>query len=246
MFGEFTDADNVADQAPPSQATLLGIPQELRNRIFEYVYDVSDMTSSRVQVELFSTSWGSRKTAVRIPLHQAPPSQNAILLCRQLYIEMSNMQAAAFRQYWSEGTFEIGGDEPRFGDKFYARPNNDLQHVKHYLQHVKHFILNARYQLPTFDIGLHFQAGKWIVSFKIPDSFWPVFGQPPAGSVALGSQRVIGFEDQMRITSSTGAFSYERQSMDPECGLGFTAGDLYDAELVVRKLVFHYGRFEPM
>ena len=95
-----------------------------------------------------------------------PPSKNAILVCRQLYIEMSNMQAATFRQYWSENSFDISDDHGLASNVFCPGPDRDLQHVKRFADHLVFDHL-------TITVRLHFQAGKWIASFYPPDHpFW--------------------------------------------------------------------------
>lgn len=158
-FFTLTDADS---HTPPSQASLLGIPQELRNKIFEYVYGEPDAASGLIKLKVLGPSWAAGTTAgpnltidasVRIPPSSVPPSKNAILACRQLRIEMSNMQAAAFRRYWSESTFDIYDDRGLLSNIFCAGSDRDLQHIKRFVDQVK-------WRGKMITVGLHFQAGK--------------------------------------------------------------------------------------
>ena len=116
MFFALTGVGPAAFNTPASQASLLGILQELRNKIFEYVYGGSDAASGSIKLKMLGPSWAAGTTArpnltidasARISPSSAPPSENVMLACRQLRIEMSNMQAAAFRRYWSGSTFDI-------------------------------------------------------------------------------------------------------------------------------------------
>ena len=51
-----TDTDLATVHIHPSQASLLGIPQELRNKIFEYVHGVSDPVGKRIKMGLLLSS----------------------------------------------------------------------------------------------------------------------------------------------------------------------------------------------
>lgn len=82
-----------AGTSEPSQANLLGIPQELRNKIFEYVFDVLDATGGCVGLLLNSPyihqPGGVPYAAVKST--QAPPSKDPLLVCRQLHAELRLM-----------------------------------------------------------------------------------------------------------------------------------------------------------
>lgn len=199
-----TDADSAASYTPLSQASLLGIPQELRNKIFEYVYEEPDAASGSIKLKVLGPSWAAGTTAgpnltidasARIPPSSAPPSKTAILACRQLRIEMSNMQAAAFRRYWSESTFDIYDYREQFSKIFCAGSDRDLQHVKRFIYQVK---FRGKMTL----VRLHFQAGKWIASFCLPDQPWSKMIQDLGKPAPRGFQRLAGFEEAMRLQRS--------------------------------------------
>jgi hypothetical protein len=211
--------------------TLLEIPQELRDKIFEYVYGVSDAANKRIDIRLLRPSRNIEAEA-RIPSCQAPQFKDAILVCRQLRVEMSNMQAAAFRRYWNESTFHIGDDGMDLGDSFRTGSDRDMQHVKH-------FVIHARCDRETVEVGLQFQAGKWTASYYISDRLWSnstlylQHGIP----APQGLQTGFDFEEDMRRFSASGAFSGEREAMNPEYGLGFTAEELLVAKSVIDQVI---------
>lgn len=174
MFFALTGVDPAAFHTPPSQASLLGILQELRNKIFEYIYGEPDAASGSIKVKVLGPSWAAGTTAgpnltidasTRISPSSAPPSRNAILTCRQLRIEMSNLQAAAFRRYWSESTFDVYDNRWLLSNIFCAGSDRDLQDIKRFVDQVK-----CRGKM--ISVRLNFQAGKWIASFCLPEQPW--------------------------------------------------------------------------
>jgi len=192
---------------------------------------VSDAADQRIIMTLACFSWDTTNGAeaeARIASYQAPPSKAAILVCRQLRMEMSNMQVAAFRRCWDESTFHICEDDMAFLNRFCVGPDRDMQHVKHFIFHVR--CVNE-----MIEVELHFRAGKWAASFYVSDQLWSVstmfqqFGVP----APQGLQPGLGFQEEMRQRSASGAFSGERETMDPESGLGFTAVDLCLARRVI-------------
>jgi hypothetical protein len=93
------------EESRPHQTTLLGIPHELRDAIFEYVYET---TSGPVSLFLYRSGWRETgRPRTQIFHSQVPPSVDLLLLCRHFYTEMRSMQAAAFRQYWGTNAFQI-------------------------------------------------------------------------------------------------------------------------------------------
>ena len=140
------------------------------------------------------------------------------------------MQAAAFRRYWSESTFDMYDDRRLLSDIFYAGSDRDLQHVERFVDQVK-------WRGKMITVRLHFQAGRWIASFYLPEQPWSKMFQYLGKPVPRGLQRLAGFEEAMRAHSRSGAFTGERANMNPERGLGFTAKDLHAAKAVFRSLV---------
>jgi hypothetical protein len=233
-FIALNDADTAVASTSRSQANLLAIPQELRDKIFEYVYGVSDAANKRINIRLPRLAWNivdPAKAEARIPSYQAPPSKNAILVCRQLHMEMNNMQATALCRYWDESTFHVR-DDVALSDRFCAGSDRDIQHVKHFVFHV-------RCMHEMVEVDLHFRTGKWAASFYISDRLWSVsvmfqqFGLPTPQALQPGT----GFEEDMRRRSRSGAFSGERETMNPERGMGFTAEDLCVAKFVIDEAI---------
>ena len=141
MFFALNDTDPAASHTPPSQTTLLGIPQELRIKIFEYVYEVCDKPDSCIDVILFdpripndaSDFWD--RTQAMIPLWAAPPTRTPTLVCRQLYTEIKEMQAAAIRHYWSKNIFSIDSKLPQQlpHHAYRVAKLRDLMHAEHFI-----------------------------------------------------------------------------------------------------------------
>ena len=236
-----TDADPVTVHSPPNQHTLLGIPQELRNKIFEYVYGLPGVADDSIKTELLASSWIIGITggpslvedaAIRLNSIQAPPSKDALLVCCQLWFEMRYMQAAAYRRYWSESTFDIRSDYISLADGSCDIPSSELQYAKH-------FIIHIHYGDAKIAVTLHFQAGKWIGTFSVSSHEWALLRQPSNTNIPApqGLLCLIGFEDEMRDTSTKGAFSGQR-IMNPERGLGFTPDDLRVAKRAIWSLLY--------
>lgn len=203
-----------------------------------------DAANNRIKMRVLGPSWATGftagpnlaiKPAVRIVSHHAPPSKDAILACRQLCTEMSNMQAAAFRRYWSENTFEICDDHVATSDTFYTGSDRDMQHVKHFVVHVK--CEDARVA-----VEVHFQAGNWMASFFAQDHAWSKIFQWRGRSVPQGLQHLDEFDQEMRVQRTLEAFPGEREILSPGSGPGFTAGDLHRAEFVVHILIHEWMR----
>ena len=138
------------------------------------------------------------------------------------------MRAAAFRRYWEESTFHICEDDLVLGNKLCAGSDRGMQSVKHFVFHV-------RCMHEMIEVELHFRTGKWAASFYISDSLWSASAifQQLGLPAPQGSQPGVGFAEDVRRLSSSGAFSGERETMNPECGLGFTAIDLCVAKFVI-------------
>jgi hypothetical protein len=125
--------------------TLLNIPQELRDKIFEYVYGNSGADDGRVDVVVVKIRppWSRAMLASHhilpsremLASHHTLPSRDTLLICRQLYSEMHGMRKALYRQFWTANTFHVS----------YSQHSEDLEgrQATFYdgLLHVKHFVL---------------------------------------------------------------------------------------------------------
>lgn len=224
-----------------SQATLLGIPQELRNKIFEHVYSDYGTTASHILADLVNVFNVQGDVRVQVASCHSPPSKDAILVCRQIYTEIKKMQAAACRRHWSESTFNINFVESPSNSpaEAYICPGRDLQHAKH-------FILRTHYRGSLIACHLDFQLGKWTIWFHASERGWyglvPGPGWPPEPQ---GPQRLAYFEDELRAYGVPAPFSLGRETVDPELGLGFAAIDLGLAALAAATLM-STGSFQPL
>lgn len=160
-----TTSDSVIHAATPnfadqSQSTLMTLPRELRNQIFGYVFwDNVDWARKEVRHEgVVGTK--AENVPDRISFDSAsPPSKDSILPCRQLYCEMKQMQAAAYRDYWSSNRFLY---TPASGMRTVPSAD-DVRHMQHI-------------SLPAIgrEVGLHFidlvfKEAKWGAWLLPPD-----------------------------------------------------------------------------
>jgi hypothetical protein len=218
---------------PPHQATLLGIPQELCNKIFEHVYGLFDAPGGHVALMLsIEGVYCPEIPEAAVESSEAPPSKSPILVCRQLYTEMKRMQAEAFRQYWSNNTFDASssGGLHNTTDMLYAVADHDLEHVKHFN------ILDSCDNVGVAVMVLcRFEAGKWTAAFSVSDRLWKCIcdcnGRNRRGP--RGPHRLISFDEEMRRQTSTHAST----TMDPDLGTAFTAKDMCTAVRVVHTMI---------
>jgi hypothetical protein len=77
-------------EAAKATCTLLTIPGELRNRIYEFVYDTPPATDEKVNL-----------------LETNPPSRALLQTCGQIYNEAKIFQKEAYRHYWVTSKFFI-------------------------------------------------------------------------------------------------------------------------------------------
>lgn len=207
----------------PRQTTLLGIPRELRNKIFEYVYATPHSVSITV-----TTAWSPPfNSEASTSLSQAPPCKDPILVCRQLYAEMGKMQARAFRQYWSNTVFEVSLRDiaPLPASKLYIISDDNLKHVEHFVIPVDCRRLEAK-------VECRFKQEHWTAFFEVSEDLWKTICDcrswvpyPPAPQRL---QRLAQFGIQMRMNFA-GTLLKQPISVDPTIGSGLAAEDMYDA-----------------
>lgn len=94
---------------------LLRLPAELRNTIYEHVFDC---TTER-EVEL--------RTAT-------PPSNSLLLTSHEVCNETAKMYKRCYRKYWTTTRFHIDGDDPELslnGKAIFALDKEALEHIAH-------------------------------------------------------------------------------------------------------------------
>ena len=177
-----TTPNNSLSDSPPlkfadqSQCKFMTIPRELRIMIYAYVYEYrpdTQNTSTKHRDEDADRQAEDSHLAANISLAEtAPPTKDAILPCRELYMEMRKIQIAAYRKYWTKNrfSFPLGYDgwnawldpdlaqpssrldrfaylpeDPRRAEAPYARFYLDLPMVKD-LRRIRHFCGSVRHQ----------------------------------------------------------------------------------------------------
>jgi hypothetical protein len=215
-----------ATKSQPHPATLLGLPQELRDKIFEHAYESLDSPDDRIRLTLSADNiYGPRKgfPGAAIPSSQAPPSKDPLLVCRQLYIEMGSMQAAAYRQYWSKNTFDVSlaSHLENTPDIHYSVADRDLNHIKC-------FTTSGSYEggESVVEFEYRFRDGGWMASFDVSNDLWNFIcgynSWPPNLPRLRGRSRLIGFEREMRRKPPLAG----PRTMNPDLGDGFIAEDM--------------------
>lgn len=125
--GESTDTDR------SSQPTLLSIPQELRNKIFEYVYDTTGATHGRVDLVIIDSKNSSQRGTL-ITSHQTLPCKSPLLICQQIYQEMRGMQKAAYRHFWTSNAFWVSfHNSSRTLHRQLIASNENMLHIEHFV-----------------------------------------------------------------------------------------------------------------
>lgn len=144
---------SLATYADQRRSRLMSLPQELRNRVYEYVF-TRNVTRS-VEVVRHHRNADHVKACMprRIRLDKmAPPNKDLILTCRQLYAEM--MQAAACRRYWPNNRFAYPYAEISSLGFDQAPALDDAK-----IMRVRCFSLLLS---PQLTIEIDFKHGRWI------------------------------------------------------------------------------------
>ena len=128
------------------------IPKEIRNMIYDFVF-CDNIVPVREPIKY---DWEVEAVVADAPARvnldlASPPSKGTILACRELYEEMKEMYAAAYRAYWSDNRFIY--DVGRLDAASVLPADKDLQNVQHFC-----FVLRRR---PNYYVHIVFEEGKW-------------------------------------------------------------------------------------
>jgi hypothetical protein len=223
---------STSGKSPPHQATLLGIPRELRNTIFGHVYGLFDASGGQVDMMICP----EKIPKIGVQYSQAPPSKDPVLVCRQLYTEMKSMQAEAFRQYWSNATFDASmhNDLHYTTDIVYAVADRDLQHVKQF-----NIVISLQTSAVTVEVECRFRDGNWTASFDPSDELWECVCDCDIWmrSVPRPQERVrmVHFDSEIHQQE----YIPRSRTLNPEVGAGFTAEDMRLTISTVRSMILH-------
>jgi len=191
------------------------------------------------------------RTQAMIPLWAAPPTRTPTLVCRQLYAEMKDMQAAAIRHYWSKNVFSIDSTLPE------QLPHHAYQAVKpRDFMHAEHFNLRLNDYGLEFAVAIGFEAGQWTASSDVtencledilhknlPGSRWHFQPQRPPLRRCLAAALVI-FHDFLFLHLIYGrprdelyTNSGERKILDPKAGNGLTINNFMMSTSAIAELI---------
>jgi hypothetical protein len=137
--------------------TLLNLPQELRDKIFEYVYGNSGADDGRVDVVVINSGPPFRRAI--LASHHTLPSKDTLLICRQLYLEMRGMQRALCRQFWTANTIHLSYSQ-EFKDLEGQLRQHERADFYDGLLHAQHFVIvveesDDRCEIDIKSVALH-------------------------------------------------------------------------------------------
>jgi hypothetical protein len=217
------------DNADISSPSLLNLPPELRNMIFSYVY--GEAVANHIILLRFKTGQAG------VESDKAPPNQDSLLVCRQLYHEMKGIQAAAYRRYWMVQKFLIIADRDTKKDLHFAT-TADLQHICHLAVH-RYFSWPEKY---TALISFHYTAAfAWRVTMN---SARPQQARPSGSRFAWYLEKFadsIFFLRSLKVMMDTlhddrGTGGYlDESTNDPRVGRGLDADEMHQLPFTVRE-----------
>jgi hypothetical protein len=194
------------DETQPPRASLMGIPRETRNQIFEYVYNTFDEPSHpvgmRVRIGPFNPHDPGHQLRPQVSLSEAPATKSSILVCRQLCVEMKSMNYAAFRKFYYTNTFctrvPLIGDLPTLTG-FDAPEDRNLRHIEH-------FVVYPSCLGVVVPVDIMFEAGRWNAYVEVSAQLWSYVGSRVDRLMRVaaprGRQRLVNFEREMHVNTS--------------------------------------------
>jgi hypothetical protein len=237
------ESPDAEDENQPPRASLMGIPRETRNQIFQYVYNTHDEPSHpvgmRVRIGPFKPHDPDYLLRPQTSLSGAPATKSSILVCRRLYAEMKKMNYAAFRKFYSTNTFctrvPLIGDLPTLTG-FDAPEDQNLRHIEH-------FIVYPSCLGVVVPVYVKFEAGRWNAYVQISEQLWTYVRSRVDRLMRVaaprGRQRLVNFEREMHVNTSCdhrkGCFC--GRISDPKLGRGLTARYIWIAHTIARILI---------
>jgi hypothetical protein len=240
------ESPDAEDEAQPPRASLMGIPRETRNQIFQYVYNTLDEPSHpvgmRVRIGPFKPHDPDYLLRPQISLSEVPATKSSILACHQLYAEMESMNYAAFRNFHTN-TFctrvPLIGDLPLLTG-FDAPEDKNIRHIER-------FVVYPSCMGVVVPVDIKFEAGRWNAYVQVSEQLWSLvnYGDWLRRLAApRGRHRLVNLERAMHVNTSCdhrkGCFC--GRISDPKLGRGLTARYLWIAHTIARILIFQGRR----
>jgi hypothetical protein len=241
------ESSDAEDETQPPLASLMGIPRELRNQIFEYVYNTLDEpghhVDMRVSIGPFNPQNPEYPLKPGISLSEAPASKSSILVCRQLCAEMKSMNYAAFCRFYTN-TFCTR--VPHIGD-LPTLTGFDVPEDKN-LRYIEHFVVYPSRLGVVVPVDIKFEAGRWNAHVEISNQLWGYvrshIDRLMRVATPRGPQRLVNFEREMHVNTSCdhrkGCFC--GRISDPKLGRGLTARYIWIAHTIARFLILEGRR----
>lgn len=225
-----------------NKATLLGIPQELRNKIvstnadlslnlsntgqFGYLYDTTGTVAKAIDLDLSSKRRKCVPGACELtgyfyylPEEVHPPTKTPLLICKQLHAEMGKMQDAAFRNYWTANTFKVELCNQSFGGSDHI--------TEEHLRHIHHIACKGKRMRSSVTLHYVFQE-SWSPAVELTSSLHPKGRMLSLGDIR-GYRHYSQLEELSRLPAALQGMYRRYQGkgpLDPSIGQGFTFEEL--------------------
>jgi hypothetical protein len=140
--------------------SVLNIPQELPDKIFEYVYGTG-ADNGRVDVIVVNSRRPFRR--VMLASRHTLPSKDTLLICRQLYFEIRGMQQALYRQFWTANTIHLSSSQ-EFKD-----PEGQHERAAFYngLVHAQHFVIFVEESDHRYEIDINLAGASTTATARL-------------------------------------------------------------------------------
>ena len=220
------------DQPAENRATLLGIPQEIRNEILSYVYHTTGTLDQSIDLDL-SSSRGHRWAVGHCEMtgyfyylsyDDRPPTKSPLLVCKQLHSEMGKMQAAAFRNYWMANTFNLELDRSLLGGGDFVAEEN--------LRHMHHIAYTSKRMCKALTLHYVFSMGSWTLTIEVSDGIHLEGRMVPVDNKLRGYKRFALLEEMSQLPMELEKKRRlknpcaDNEPLDPSIGLGFRFNEL--------------------
>lgn len=239
--GSSLQNQSLSDHKP----TLLGIPQELHNRIvsaysfhipevrayladfhqFGYLYTTAGTVAKSIDLDLSSKRTRCIPGVCELtayfyylPSEVHPPTKTPQLICKQLRAELGKMHLAAFRNYWTANTFRVELCDQSFGGSDHI--------AEEHLRHIHHIAYNPK-RLPDH-LTLHFVFREsWGLSIELAEELYPGGLMVPVNDLE-DYRRFAKLEELARLPEVLEARyrASDKGPLNPRIGQGFTFNEL--------------------
>jgi len=215
--------------------------------IFAHVFDTTDPTGTMDLRIIFYTNPQSKEQSIHagtFPRDSAPPSKDALLVCRQLYAEQKQSQAAAYRRWWTAQRFAVTFENPFMLAQLRPVARPDLQRIRWFAyapiigvgpSRIL-ILIPFRFEAATPDVS------SWSATIERSQVCTPQPGEVLPWHLTEGCARreaflkgLEGIVDDIRVRSGGVA------AVDPTAGRGLDAQEVYALASAVEEVMGDSG-----